>query len=79
MRFPWGQKLLLPRSALTNKDGKTGLFVVHQDNSVEFTPVKYIDFDDNRIALTGDELNNTRIAVEGNYLLKTGDRVKVIN
>ena len=79
IEIPVGRKLLLPRGALTNQDGKTGLFVVHPDNSVEFIPVKYLDFDDNRISLIGNELNNTRIAVEGNYLLKNGDLVKVIN
>jgi RND family efflux transporter MFP subunit len=78
IEIPVGRRLLLPRSALTNKDGKTGLFVIHPNNRVEFTPAKYLYFDDNRISLIGDELNNSRIAVEGNYLLKTGDRVKVI-
>jgi RND family efflux transporter MFP subunit len=79
IEIPVGTKLLLPRGALTNQDGKTGLYVVHPDNSVEFTQVRYIDFDDNRIALIGNELNNARVAVEGNFLLKDGDLVKVVN
>jgi RND family efflux transporter MFP subunit len=77
--IPVGTKLLLPRQALTNQDGKSGIFIVRSDNSVEFTQVRYSDFDDNRIALIGNELNNIRVAVEGNFLLKDGDLVKVIN
>ena len=72
-------ELLLPRQAVTNINGVMGLFVIQPDNRVEFTPVKYLDFDDNHITLIGNELKNKRIAVEGNYLLKTGDLVKVIN
>jgi RND family efflux transporter MFP subunit len=72
-------ELLLPRQALTNDNGVMGLFVIQPDYRVEFTPVKYLDFDDNHIALIGNELNNKKIAIEGNYLLKTGDLVKVIN
>jgi RND family efflux transporter MFP subunit len=72
-------ELLLPRQAVTNFNGVMGIFVIQPDNRVEFTPVKYLDFDDNHIALIGNELNNKRIAVEGNYLLKAGDLVKVIN
>jgi RND family efflux transporter MFP subunit len=79
IEIPVGPKLLLPRRALTHKYDKIGLFVVQQDNRVEFTPVKYLDFDDNHITIIGNELSNTRIAVEGNNLLKTGDLVKVIN
>jgi RND family efflux transporter MFP subunit len=77
--IPGVPKLLLPRQALTNYDREMGLFVLQPDNTVEFTPVKYIDFDDNRVAIIGTELNNTKIVVEGNYLLKTGDLVKVMN
>jgi RND family efflux transporter MFP subunit len=72
-------ELLLPRQSITNIDGVMGIFVIQPDNRVEFTPVKYLDFDDNHITLIGNELENKRIAVEGNYLLKTGDLVKVIN
>ena len=56
-----------------------GIFVVKANNAVEFRPVKYIDFDDDRISLIGRELRDTRIVTEGNYLLKTGDLVKVMN
>jgi len=79
IKIPVGPKLLLPRRALTNNNGEIGLFVLQTDNRVEFTPVKYLDFDDDHIAIIGNELNNRNIAVEGNYLLKTGDLVKVIN
>jgi len=72
-------KLLLPRQALTNKNGVMGVFVVHQNNRVEFTPVKYLDFDDNQIKIIGHDLINTKIVVEGNYLLKTGDLVIAMN
>jgi membrane fusion protein (multidrug efflux system) len=72
-------ELLLPRQALTNNNGVMGLFVIQPDNRVEFTPVKYLDFDDNHITLIGNGLNYKKIAVEGNYLLKTGDLVKVVN
>jgi len=79
IKIPVGPKLLLPRRALTNINGEIGLFLVQPDNKVEFTPVKYLDFDDDHITIIGNELNNKNIAVEGNYLLKTGDRVKVIH
>ncbi len=72
-------KLLLPRRSLTNNNGVMGLFVVQQNNRVEFTPVKYFDFDDNQIKIIGNELNNAKIVVEGNYLLKTGDLVIEMN
>jgi RND family efflux transporter MFP subunit len=72
-------ELLLPRQAVTNINGVMGIFVIQPDSRVEFTPVKYLDFDDNHITLIGNELENKRIAVEGNYLLRTGDLVKVIN
>jgi len=72
-------QLLLPRRALTNKNGVMGLFVIQQNNRVEFIPVKYLDFDDNQIRLIGDELINTKIVVEGNYLLKSGDLVVAMN
>jgi len=78
VKIPVGPKLLLPRRALTNNKGEIGLFLVKPDNRVEFTPVKYLDFDDDHITIIGNELNNKNIAVEGNYLLKTGDLVKVI-
>jgi RND family efflux transporter MFP subunit len=79
IKIPGERKLLLPRKALTNKNGEMGLFVVQPNNSVEFTPVKYLDFDDNHISLIGNELNNSKIVVEGNYLLKSGDLVKALN
>jgi hypothetical protein len=79
IEIPGEPKLLLPRQALTNKDGEMGIFVVHDDDKVEFTPIKYLDFDDNHIALIGKEFNNTTIVVEGSYLLKTGDLVKELN
>lgn len=72
-------KLLLPLRALTNINGVMGLFVVQKNDKVEFTPVKYLDFDDNRIRIIGNDLINTKIVVEGNYLLKTGDLVKTLN
>ena len=79
IEIPGEPKLLLPRRALTNKNGEMGIFVVQTDNTVEFTPVKYFDFDDNRISIIDNGLNHTKIVVEGNYLLKTGDLVKVLN
>ena len=79
IEIPGEPKLLVPRRALTSKNGTMGLFVVKPDNRVEFTPVKYHDFDDNRISIVDKELNHTKIVVEGNYLLKTGDLVKVLN
>jgi membrane fusion protein (multidrug efflux system) len=79
IEIPGEPKLLLPRQALTNKNGEIGIFVVHPDDKVEFTPVKYLDFDDNHIALIGNEFINTAIVVEGSYLLKTGDLVKELN
>jgi len=79
IKIPVGPKLLLPRRALTNYNGELGLFVVQPDNRVYFTPVKYFDFDDDHITLIGNELNNKKIAIEGNYLLTTGDLVRVIN
>ena len=78
IEIPGEPRLLVPRRALTNKNGEMGLFVVQPDNTVEFTPVAYLDFDDNRISLVDNELNHTKIVVEGNFLLKTGDRVKVL-
>jgi RND family efflux transporter MFP subunit len=77
--IPVGPKLLLPREAIANKDGETGIFVIGSDNRVKFTPVKYSEFDDKRILLTGNELTESKIALEGNYLLKNGDLVKVTN
>ena len=71
-------KLLLPRKALIYSEGKMGLFVVKPDKTVEFSPIKYIDFDDNYISLTDMTLNHKQIVVEGNYMLKTGDLVKVV-
>ena len=79
MEIPGEAKLLLPRQALTNKNGEMGVFVVHPDNKVEFTPLKYVDFDDNHIAIIGKDFNNIAIVVEGSYLLKTGDLVKEMN
>lgn len=79
IEIPGDPKLLLPRRALTNNNGEMGLFVVQPDNTVEFTPVAYHDFDDNRISIIDNELNHSRIVMEGNYLLKTGDLVKVLN
>jgi membrane fusion protein, multidrug efflux system len=79
IEIPGEPKLLLPRKALTNKNGEMGIFVVHPDDKVEFAPVKYLDFDDNYISLIGKEFNNTAIVVEGSYLLKTGDLVKAQN
>jgi RND family efflux transporter MFP subunit len=79
IRIPGEPKLLLPRQALTSKNGEMGIFVVHPDDKVEFTPVKYLDFDDNHIAIIGKEFSNTAIVVEGGYLLKTGDLVKEMN
>lgn len=78
IEIPGEPQLLVPRLALTNKNGEIGLFVVKSNNAVEFTPIKYIDFDDDRISLIGRELIDTRIVTEGNYLLKTGDLVKVM-
>jgi multidrug efflux system membrane fusion protein len=72
-------RLLLPRQALTNKDGEMGIFVVNRDAKVEFTPVKYLDFDDNHVAIIGTQYTNTAIVVEGSYLLKNGDLVKEMN
>ncbi len=71
-------KLLLPRKALIYSEGKMGLFVLKQDKTVEFSPIKYIDFDDTYITLTDMKLNHKQIVVEGNYMLKTGDLVKVV-
>lgn len=71
--------LLLPRRALTNKNGVMGLFVVQQNDRVEFKPVKYLDFDDNQIQIIGNELIHSKIVVEGNNLLKTGDLVISMN
>jgi membrane fusion protein, multidrug efflux system len=79
IEIPVEPKLLIPRQAITNKKGEMGLFVVKPNNTVEFVSVKYVDFDDNQITLIGNELNNTKIVIEGNYLLKTGDVVKVVN
>jgi RND family efflux transporter MFP subunit len=71
-------KLLLPRQALTYTGDRTGLFVLLQDKTVEFTPVAYIDFDDKYITILDTTLANRQIVVEGNYMLETGDLVKVI-
>jgi len=79
IEIPGEQQLLVPRHALTNKNGEMGLFILKANNTVEFRPVKYIDFDDDRISLIGRELRDNRIVTEGNYLLKTGDLVKVMN
>jgi RND family efflux transporter MFP subunit len=79
IEIPGEPKLLLPRRALTNKNGEMGMFVLQPNNTVEFTPVKYLDFDDDHISILGNEFNNTKIVVEGSYLLKTGDLVKVLN
>lgn len=77
--IPGEPKLILPRRALTNKNGELGLFVVQSNSTVKFTMVNYIDFDDNTISIIGNNLKNSKVVVEGNYLLKTGDLVKVIN
>jgi RND family efflux transporter MFP subunit len=79
VQIPGGTSLLVPRQALTNKNGKMGLFVMKSNSTVEFTPVKYIDFDDESICLIGQELKNSTIVTEGNYLLKTGDLIKIMN
>lgn len=79
IEIPGEPKLLLPRQALTNKNGEMGIFIVHPDYRVEFAPVKYLDFDDNHIAIIGNEFINTPVVVEGSYLLKTGDLVKALN
>jgi membrane fusion protein (multidrug efflux system) len=79
IEIPGEPKLLVPRQALTNKDGEMGIFVVNADDKVVFTPIKYLDFDDNHIAIIGKEFNNSAIVVEGSYLLKTGDLVKEMN
>jgi len=79
MEIQGESRLLVPRQALTNKGGENGLFILKSNNSVEFKKVKYTDFDDQRIALIDNEFNHSRIITEGNYLLKTGDLVKVIN
>lgn len=71
-------KLLLPRKALSYIEGKMGLFVLKQDKTVEFSPVRYIDFDDTYIALLDMNLSHKQIVVEGNYMLKSGDLVKVV-
>lgn len=78
MEIPGKPRLLIPRQALTGKNGEMGLFVVRSNNLAEFIPVKYMDFDDTRITILDDQLQNADVVVEGNYLLKTGDLVKVI-
>jgi membrane fusion protein (multidrug efflux system) len=79
IEIPGEQKILLPRQAVTRKDGETGIFIIESNSTVQFTPVKYADFDDSRIEILGNEFNNKQIVVEGNYLLKTGDVVKTMN
>jgi RND family efflux transporter MFP subunit len=76
--IPVQSKLLVPRRALVNKNGEMGLFVVKEDKKVEFVQVNYLDFDDQQVMLVGNELNDKTIAVEGAYLLKNGDVVKVV-
>ena len=78
IEVPGIPKLLLPRQALTNNDGQMGLFVLSKNSKVEFTPVKYLNFDDDHINVLDHTLNNQQIVIEGNYLLRTGDLVKVI-
>ncbi len=77
--IPGESKLLVPRKSLILRNGEMGLFVLRPNHSVEFNPVKYLDFDDERVSVTNENLNNTQVVVEGNYLLKTGDLVKVMN
>jgi RND family efflux transporter MFP subunit len=79
IEIPGEPKLIVPRRALIRKNSEMGLFVLNPNNTVEFKPVQYLDFDDNQVSIIGNELNNTRIVVEGNYLLKTGDLVKKMN
>jgi len=79
IEIPGEPKLIIPRRALIRKNSEIGLYVLNPNNTVEFKPVRYLDFDDNQVTLIENELNNTRIVVEGNYLLKTGDLVKEIN
>jgi len=79
IEIPGEPKLIAPRTALTNKNGNMGLYVVQPNNKVEYIPVKYIDYDDNNISIIGNELKNTKVVIEGNYLLKSGDLVKVMN
>jgi RND family efflux transporter MFP subunit len=78
LTIPGEPKLLLPRKALIYSEGKMGLFVLRPDKTAEFYPISYIDFDDTYISLTDMTLNHKQIVVEGNYMLKSGDPVKVV-
>lgn len=71
-------KLLLPAKAVTLYDGKTGLFLVKEDMTVAFTEVSYSDFDDASVAVQDSFLRNRKVVTDGNYLLKNGDRVRII-
>lgn len=78
VEIPGKEKLLLPRKALTNNGGEMGLFVLKQNNRVEFTQVGYQNFDDVFIIILNSELNNNKIVIEGNNVVESGDLVKVI-
>lgn len=76
--IPGESKLMLPRKALIYNEGKMGLFVLKKDKTVEFSPVRYADFDDTYVTLLDMTLNHMQIVIEGNYMLKNGDVVKVV-
>lgn len=68
-----------PREVLYKFEDKTGVFLIHDDNSVEFVPVSPAVIDEGFIGFDkkGGISPGQRLILLGGHLLKTGDRVIV--
>jgi hypothetical protein len=76
--IPVDSKLLVPVKALTYNKEETGFYVLKDDFTVEFKSLQFSVFDDDMVEILDNQLENKQIVVEGNYLLKPGDLVKVL-
>jgi hypothetical protein len=71
-------KYLLPRKALTNTDGKVGVFIVQKDGRVKFHSLAYANYDDERVHVLDTAIYNMDVVVEGNFMLDDNDLIKLI-
>jgi len=78
VQIPEQSKYLLPRKALTHKDGEIGIFLIQKDSRVKFHPLQYVNFDDERINVLDSTMYNQDVVVEGNFMLDNHDLIKVI-
>lgn len=70
------QALVVPQTALVNRAGITGLFVVGQDGIAQFRMVRSGDSRDGKTEVQAGLASSERIVVEGAEKLESGDRVQ---